>query len=374
MEQLAIRGGPPACPQGPPPWPPRDPAVEAALRQVYADGDWGRYHGAQCASLAGELAEFHVTEHVTLCCSGTIAVELALRGLGVGPGDEVMLAAYDFPGNFRAIEAAGARPVLVDVDPRDWNLDAAGLSAALQSNCKALIVSHLHGGVVPMRELMEFAAAHGLAVVEDACQAAGGMVEGRRAGVWGHAGVLSFGGSKLLTAGRGGAVLTADAAIHQRIKVYSDRGNQAFPLSELQAAVLRPQLQQLPQRNARRLAAVDRLVAALSGAPQVVPLPCRAPDSQPAYYKLGLQYHGAEDGPTREEFLAAVQAEGVALDAGFRGFAGRGPRRCRKAGDLQHARAAAERMMVLHHPVLLESDETIDQVAAAITKVARGLG
>ncbi len=357
-------------PEGPPGWPPPDAEVHDALQQVFHRGDWGRYHGAECPRLIDELAAFHQTEHVTLCCSGTLAVELALRGLGVSPGDEVILAGYDFPGNFRSIEALGAKPVLVDLDPANWNLSAEALPAAVSPTTRAVVVSHLHGGAAPMRQIMETAEAHGLLVVEDACQCPGAVIQGRLAGTWGHAGVLSFGGSKLLSAGRGGAVLTADAAVHQRMKVFANRGNQAFPLSELQAAVLRPQLKRLNERNAARAAAAAFLARRLAPLECVRPLQNSVEDSQPGYYKFGLQYDPtAAGGHSREEYLEAAQAEGLALYAGFPGFAGRGARRCRKVGQLPESLAAAARMIVLHHPVLLEPQETIERVAMAFEKL-----
>jgi perosamine synthetase len=179
----------PAFPDGPPAWPIPDDDVRAALDAAYADGSWGRYHGPNCQRLRAALAEYHGVEHVTLCCSGTIAVELALRGLKVGPDDEVLLAGYDFAGNFRAIEAVGARPALVDIEPATWCLDVERLEAAIAPETRAVIVSHLHGGLVPMRRLMHIAAARGIAVVEDACQAPGAIIDGRRAGTWGDAGV-----------------------------------------------------------------------------------------------------------------------------------------------------------------------------------------
>src|SRR5262249_47486211 len=126
------------------------------------------------------------------------------------------------------------------------------IAAAVRPASKALIVSHLHGGLVAMREVMAAAAAHGLGVVEDAAQAPGAQVQGRPVGSWGDVGVLSFGGSKLLSAGRGGALLMRDPAIHQHARRGSFRGNQVSPLSELQAAVLLPQLEKLAERNRAR--------------------------------------------------------------------------------------------------------------------------
>ena len=350
----------------------RDEAVREALQRAFADGSWGRYHGPHCDTLRQHLAELHATEFVSLCCSGTVAVELALRGVGVGQGDEVLLAGYDFGGNFRSIEAVGARPVLVDVDAENWNLAPRRLDEAWSPRVRAVIASHLHGGVVPMSEVVEFAERRGVAVVEDACQAPGATIEGRIAGTWGDVGVLSFGGSKLLSAGRGGALLTSHPEVRQRIKLFCERGNHAFPLSELQAAVLLPQLARLEQRNAARLAAARRILARVAKLPALGELVNRTQETSPGYFKLGLKYSAAAlGGCPRESFIAAIQAEGVALDAGFRDFTRRSPKRCRHATSLEESRRAGRAMLVLHHPILLESPEEVDRLGDALEKVVR---
>lgn len=370
-QQPALHGGRPAVADGPPAWPPPDPEVLAALEAAYADGGWGRYHGPRGDRLREILAAMHEVPHVTLCSSGTVAVELALRGVGVEPGDEVVLAAYDFPGNFRAIEAIGATPVLVDIDPRSWCLDERQLAAAHGPAVRAILVSHLHGGLAAMREIREFAHERNIRVVEDACQAPGATVQGRAAGSWGDCGVLSFGGSKLLTAGRGGAVLTPRAEVHQRMKIFSHRGNDVFPLSELQAAVLPPQCAKLAARNAVRSARVAQLLAATRGLKWLTSVENRVA-GEPSYYKLAWRYEPS-GALSRETFSAACRAEGVAMDAGFRGFARRTARRCRKVGSLEHAARAAERTLLLHHPVLLADPSRIDAVAAALCKVGQTL-
>src|SRR5438094_9958276 len=191
--QPAILGGAPVRPAGPPPWPLPDDAVRDTLLAAYADGSWGKYHGPHVEALTEQLAAYHGVAHVLTCGSGTFAVELALRALQVGPGDEVILAAYDYGGNFLCVHAVGALPVLVAVAPHNWNLDPARLAAAFGPATKAVIVSHLHGGIVPMAEVMAEAQCRGVQVIEDAAQAPGGMVQGRRAGTWGDVGVLSFG-------------------------------------------------------------------------------------------------------------------------------------------------------------------------------------
>ncbi len=364
----ALLGGAPVRPQGPPDWPLPEEGVRAALEAAFADGSWGKYDGGHCARLQERLAAEHGLAHALVCGSGTFAVELALRALKVGPGDEVVLAAYDYPGNFLAVHAVGARPVLLDVDPHNWNLDPAGLDAALGPATRAAIVAHLHGGLVPMREVMERCGARGVPVIEDAAQAVGATVQGRRAGAWGDVGVLSFGGSKLLSAGRGGALLTRRADVHQRARLALVRGNVVCPLSELQAAVLPPQLDLLPERHARRAAAVARLTARLARVPGLRAFQNVA-EGEPAYYKVGLQL-GPAFGLSRPRLVAAARAEGIALDEGFRALhVGRSPSRWRSAGPLPEAERAGACAMVLHHPVLLGIAAEVDQVADAIWRI-----
>ncbi|MCI0683997.1 MAG: DegT/DnrJ/EryC1/StrS family aminotransferase [Gemmataceae bacterium] len=366
----AVLGGNPVRPQGPPAWPLADPEVFDALTRAFRDGSWGVYHGPDCAALEQALRDFFQVEHVLLCGSGTCAVELGLRALTVGAGAEVLLAAYDFPGNFLDIHAVGALPVLVDVDAANWNLAVDHLDAAHTPACKAIIASHLHGGLVAMEQLSNWARERGLAVLEDAAQCPGALVQGRPAGTWGDAGVISFGGSKLLSAGRGGALLTHRADVWQRARTHALRGNLVCPLSELQAAVVAPQLRRLTERNARRAANVADLLRLLNGVPGLQPLANPRGLGQPAYYKLGFQYDAAAFGLPREAFIAAVRAEGIALAAGFpAAHVGRSPRRFRQGTPLGEAERAHRGCIVLHHPVLLGTTAEMDEVARAIRKM-----
>jgi dTDP-4-amino-4,6-dideoxygalactose transaminase len=301
--------------------------------------------------------------------------------LKVGPGDEVILAGYDFPGNFRAIEAIGARPVLVDLAPDTWTLAVEHVAAAISGETKAILASHLHGSLVDMQRLRQLADERGLTIVEDACQVPGAIVAGKVAGSWGDCGAFSFGGSKLLTAGRGGAIFTNREDVLQRIKIFCDRGNDAFPLSELQAAVLVPQIPQLAAANEQRRRSVELLLEACGDLPGLVPLQLAAdPQYQATFYKVPWRLVGNRDAcdspefeQVRRAFLAAIQAEGVAMDEGFRGFARRTAQRCRIVGELPNARRAAACTVILHHPVLLEPVETVRRVAQAIRKVAKRL-
>jgi len=353
----------------PPPWPRFDPDVQAALQAAIASGEWGLYRGEHVPLLEAELAAFHQVPHALTCASGTLAVEIALRALRVGPGDEVIMAAYDFESNFLTIHALGAKPVLVDVAPHNWNLDVSQLESAISPVTKAVICSHLHGGLVPMSEVMDLARRHTLGVVEDAAQATGAMVQAKPAGSWGDVGTLSFGGSKLLTAGRGGALLFRDANLFQRAKLVLQRGVQPWaPLSELQAIVLRPQLKKLPEMTRLRAERVRLLLKETAGLG--LHAFCNALEaSEAAYYKLGFQYDPDAFGQSRDDFVRLLRAEGIAFDAGFNALhVNRSPSRFRAAGELPNA-AAHERCVVLHHPVLSDSEAGIRQVAAALHKV-----
>jgi dTDP-4-amino-4,6-dideoxygalactose transaminase len=228
--------------------------------------------------------------------------------------------------------------------------------------------------MVDMPRLMEIARERNWQVVEDACQCPGATIANRAAGSWGDASVLSFGGSKLLTAGRGGAVLTDDPAIHQRLKIYGDRGNQAFPLSELQAAVLIPQLERLEERNGVRRQRVRMIQEALQEVRDVLRPVTTRPTDQPAYYKVAWSLVAAEERPElREAFLAKLQAMRVPIDAGFRGFADRSDRRCTKLGPLDASRRLSRSTVLLHHPILLAQEKSALQATELLSRVARQL-
>jgi perosamine synthetase len=353
METPALLGGVPVFADGPPDWPMPDPQVRAVVDTAIADGSWGKYHGPFVPDLEEGLAAFHGVPHVVSCASGTLAVECGLRAFKVGPGDEVILAAYEYGANFLTVHAIGAKPVLVDVDPQ-CAMDPDRLAAAISPATKAILVSHLHGGLADMPRIRAIADHHGLGLLEDAAQATGATIEGKKAGAWGDVGILSFGGSKLLSAGRGGALLIRTSELWQRAKVWLSRGVQQWAaLSELQAAVLLPQLTKLPERTAHRQRQVQHLAAALADVPGLGLFTNMLPNSEPAYYKVGFCFDAEQFGLGRELFVKALRAEGVAFDEGFRALhVGRGASRYRAASSLTEAERAHHSVVMLHHPVL----------------------
>jgi perosamine synthetase len=351
------------------------------------EGVWQTYEGKNLQNLRSVLSKALDREHVRLCCSGTFAVELAVRSLHLPPNAEVILAAYDFPGNFRAIQDSGASVVLCDVAKNDWIPHVAQLEQALASNTKAIVVSHLHGSLAPMADLCSWARERGLLVVEDACQVHGGSIDGKPAGAWGDFGVFSFGGSKLIAAGRGGAVVTNDARFAQRMTVFCERGNDSYAMSELQAAVLVPQYEHLAADHASRLKAANELIESLTEYNWLSVVPV-AKNEQRSFYKVGvllkesiLQFTRVQKfvqnsssetlspiALARDYVLQRLERQQVDCGAGFRGFLRRSANRCRKVAVLDNSRFAADATIVIHHRHLLDpqtGESTVNRVIDA---------
>lgn len=211
-----------------------------------------------------EWAAYTGTAHAVGLNSGTDALWLGLRAAGVAPGDEVITAANTFIATVSAILLAGARPVLVDPDPRTMNLDAAGVAGALSRRTAAVIPVHLYGALAPMEPILEVCRRHGLAVIEDAAQAHGARGrDGRRAGAYGVMGCFSFHPSKNLGAfGDGGMVTTSDSSLEGSLRILRNLGQRSkheaarvapnSKLDTLQAAILRLKLRRLEEWNRRR--------------------------------------------------------------------------------------------------------------------------
>ncbi len=368
-------------------------AVQEALSKFAVEGAWRMYDGPYLADLRSVIAKSLDRKHVRLCCSGTFAVELAIRSLKLEPKAEVLLAGYDFPGNFRSIQEAGAAPGLFDIALENWVPMVEQLESAIGPNTRAVVVSHLHGALAPMAQICQWAKHRGLFVIEDACQAHGARVDGKPAGAWGDLSVLSFGGSKLIASGRGGAVLTNDSRLAQRMTIFCERGNDSFALSELQAAVILPQYHHLAMDHEKRLSEAKNLITHLSPFEWLSVVPLNVAN-QPAYYKLGimlknsiLNYNpvqqvlnngeGAADAvmlAARSFVMQKLSDFQIEIGPGFNGFVRRSATRCRQPIPLINSRVAADATLVLHHSHFLDPQtgtSTIERVKAAFEYVQR---
>jgi dTDP-3-amino-3,4,6-trideoxy-alpha-D-glucose transaminase len=263
-----------------------DPQLLTELQEVVArvSRDAAFTLGEEVEGFEREFASWCETGHAVGVSSGTAALELALRGLGIGPGDEVIVPTNSFIATAEAVSAAGATPILVDVDPHTALLTAQTVEPALTPRTRCVIPVHLYGRTVEMAPLLSLCRARDVFVVEDACQAHGARYRGRPAGSLGNAGCFSFYPTKNLGAwGDGGALVTHDPALAERVRLLRSHGegtrhHHEMPartdrLDALQAAILRVKLGRLDEANRRRREAGAALFEALTGSPVTAPPP-----------------------------------------------------------------------------------------------------
>ncbi len=277
--------------------------LDAEIRaRVAAVLDAGTYVlGPEVKAFERELAAYLGARHAIGVANGTDALVLALRALGVGPGDDVVVPSFTFYASAEAIPHTGARPVFCDIDPETFCVTAETVRAALTPRTKAVIAVHLFGNVAPVEEIE----ALGVPVVEDAAQAVGSLAAGgRRAGALATIATLSFYPSKNLGAfGDGGAVTTGDDALAERVlmlRFHGSRDKQTFELvghnsrlDELQAAILRVQLPHLDAWcEGRRAAARAYEEAGLGG---LAALPAPTPGAEPAWHLYVVRHERADE-------------------------------------------------------------------------------
>ena len=289
------------------------PLLDEVARRQRAVLDSGRYVlGPEVEAFEREFAAFAGARHCVGVANGTDALTIALRALGVGPGDEVVVPALTFYATAEAVVNAGASPVFCDVDGRTLTMTAASARPALGARTKALLPVHLFGNPAPMDELLELAAEHGLRLLEDAAQAAGARLGGRSAGSLGDAAAFSFFPSKNLGGfGDGGAILSDDDEVAARARELRSHGSADrrthtaigfnSRLDELQAAALRVLLPHLGDWTvARRRAAA---AYAASGLGELVELPTETAAGECCYHLYVVR--DAERERLREGLAAA---------------------------------------------------------------------
>jgi dTDP-4-amino-4,6-dideoxygalactose transaminase len=290
-------------------------AIDAKLAEVIDGGSF--ILGPEVAAFEAEFADHLGVEHAVGVANGTDAITLALRALGLGPGDEVVVPSYTFYASAEAIVNAGARPVFCDVDPETSCMTADTVRAALTPATKAVLVVHLFGNVAPVAEI----AALGVPVVEDAAQAAGSVSADGRPGALGTLATFSFFPSKNLACfGDGGAVTTGDAGLAERVRMlrfHGSRDKSTFELvghnsrlDELQAAILRVLLPHLDRWSEGRRAAAAAYERA--GLGELVALPRPVDGADPAWHLYVVR------DPSADALAAALRAAGVGHKAYYR--------------------------------------------------------
>ena len=304
--------------------------------------------------------------------SGTEALWLALLACGIGQGDEVITVPTTFMATAEAITFCGARPVFVDVNADTYTMDPAGLEGALSSRTKAIIPVHLFGQPADMDPILEFARRHDLVVIEDAAQAHGAEYKGRKAGTLGDAGCFSFYPGKNLGAfGEGGAVVTDDIELQEKIRVLRDHGQVRkyhhtmigwnCRMDGIQAAVLRVKLQHLDTGNSLRRAHAGQYNRALQELEDIV-TPFEASFARHVYHVYAVRVQ------ERDEVLAFLADKGIQcgvhypvpihLQKAYRGLG-------YEVGDFPNSeRTALEFLSLPMFPELTE--EQIDMVSVSL--------
>lgn len=367
------------------PWPAFTEEEQAAVAKVLASNRVNYWTGQECREFEREFAEWCGAPHAVSLANGTVALDLALRALGIGRGHEVVVTPRTFIASVSCVVNAGATPVFADVDRDSGNLSAKAIERVLTPRTRAVICVHLGGWPCDMGSMMDLAVSHDLKVIEDCAQAHGARYHGRSVGTIGHVGAWSFCQDKIMTTGgEGGMVTTADHGLWSLMWSFKDHGKSwdavherqhppgyrwlhesigtNWRMIEIQAAIGRVQLRRMPEWHARRVANANAIWQVASSLPgiRVPPLPA---GSEHAAYKCYV-YVVPEQlsiGWGRDRIISEIAARGVPCYSGScsevyleKAFEGTGWRPIER---LPVARELGETsLMFLVHPTLTEAE------------------
>jgi dTDP-4-amino-4,6-dideoxygalactose transaminase len=331
MEKLALMGGSPTKTTEFPAWPYYDEKEEKILMDVLHSGVWWRTPGTQTLEFEQKFAAYQQAKHGIACTNGTAALEMAVAGLGIGMGDEVIVPDFTFVASASAVLFAGAMPIFVDIDPETYCIDPDKVEAAITPRTKAVVAVHLAGHPADLDRLLEICRIHNLDLIEDCSHAHGSEWKGRKVGAIGSVGTFSFQASKLMTAGEGGMVITNDDNLEVRIRSVHDCGRMPgrwfyshyiygsnYRLSEWQGAVLTQQLSRLEEQAARRSQNAAFLNQALAEIDGIRPQKYDGRLTRHGHYCYIFHYDPrAFDGLPCERFIEALNAEGIPTQASY---------------------------------------------------------
>ena len=403
MSKLAISGGTPVRSTSYPDWPSLDESDVEAVTAVVRGGQVGGYPepGPRAAEFAAGFAAYQGASHGIVMANGTVTMEVALKALDVGWGDEVIIPALTFAATPYAAMAAGALPVFVDVEPERWTIDPDLVEAAVTPRTRAIMPVHLGQQMADMDRIMEIARRHDLFVVEDCAHAHGQRWRDQGAGCIGDFGSFSHQSTKILTAGEGGTLTTQDERLARRAHSLIDCGRPKdaaeqeytfganYRLGELACALLVNGLRRFPAQQERRAALgehFERLAADLPG----VTIKRRDPRiTRWSFYRYIFEIDpDAFAGATNEQVAEVLEAEGVPAEVQyppmsrydlFQPSLSHLPVAVEYADRLDPARmsfpvaeAAGERTAVYLNESIFRSDEAgIEDAVEAIAKVQR---
>lgn len=311
-----------------------------AVAHVLNSGKVNYWTGEECKAFEKEFAEYIGVPYAISLANGTLALELALYALDIGPGDEVIVPCRTFIATASCVIARGAKPIVADIDPFSQNLTVATISQVITPKTKAIIPVHLAGWPCEMDAIMTFAKEHNLHVIEDCAQAHGAKYRGKHVGSFGDVAAFSFCQDKIMTTGgEGGLFVTKNEALYNRAWSYKDHGKSLdkaciressasfrwlhesfgtnFRMTEMQAAIGRAQLRKLPEWLAQR----QQNAAIYTQFFQTIPafrVTMPTPDITHAYYKYYVFVEPSKLKPdwNRDRILREISARGVPCGSG----------------------------------------------------------
>ena len=331
MPELALLGGKPTRTEPYPEWPVFDERDTDAVTAVIRSGRWGGYPypGPQTAEFLRRFEELQGGGYGVAVINGTVTMEVALRAAGIGWGDEVIVPAYTFQATAVAPMAAGAIPVIVDIDPETYCIDPKAIEAAITPHTKAIIPVHLGAQMADMDAIMDIAERHNLIVIEDCAHAHGAKWRGRGAGTIGHFGSFSLQSSKTLTTGEGGVLLCRTPELAARAASIIDCGRphdgkeQEFNLganyrmSELHAALALVGIERFPEQAKQREEMAAYMDESLSEIPGVRVLKRDSRHTTRSFYCYIFAIEPDEFGFKHDIVCAALNAEGIPCWEGY---------------------------------------------------------
>ena len=385
-----------------PSWPQWDGAERELLESVLQSGKWSSARGEEARSWIAEFAAFQDARHGVALTNGTHSLEAALAACEVGEGDEVIVPALTFVATATAVLAVNGVPILADVDPHSLCIDVAAAEAAITDRTRAIIAVHLAGTACDLDALVSLCKKHDLVLIEDCAHAPGTRWRGSGVGSFGSFGSFSFQASKLMTAGEGGALITNDSGLCARAWSYADCGRVGgdrfghaeyggnLRMTEWQGAVLRAQLQRLPEQHRIREERAGLLDAELEKFPGLRPQSGDPRMDSRARFAYVFHYdpkHFA--GLSLEGFGLALTQEGIPIGRPYPSIntlalfrEGRFGQRARSIAPridygalrLPRAEAAAESTVWLDQRVLLAPPEDVLDVIRAISRIRARAG
>lgn len=322
------------------PWPSFTQEEASAVSQVLLSNKVNYWTGQECREFEKEFAQYTGTKYAVALANGTVALDLALKALSIGPGDDVIVTSRTFLASASSIVTAGANPIFADVELDSQNISRATIEAVLTPDTKAIICVHLAGWMCDMDPIMQLAADKGLYVIEDCAQAHGAQYKGRPSGSIGHIAAWSFCQDKIMsTGGEGGMVTTNDEALWKKMWSYKDHGKNFdsiyhkqhppgfrwvhdsfgtnWRMMEMQAVIGRIQLKRMPEWTRKRTEHAQKILDTCAQS-QYFSVPNLPPEFVHAYYKCYVQVEpeNLPKGWDRDRIMQEINTLGVPCFSG----------------------------------------------------------